>query len=329
MQTAAAQGHFEVVEELLKRGANVNACTAHRQFMRGTALPVACETGKDDIVALLLEYNANPDLGARTDTSPLTAAARRGEDQILRHLIKAKPKTNVLGGPDHASPLIHVAGSASANSVRLLLKAGAEVNLPDMDGNTALIMASSRGDKSCVEVLLNSGADLTFTNDIPPDNINALQAAAQSGHLECLEILVNRISVILDKLRPTTDFAVKAKVQPSADMGLQCELDPSPRPVPREELKPIGDFGAQCDMKIIADATVQCEILPPKSFFAPPFLSRLMDRSEQAEADNIDLQNLVVLVENAEERNLTSKPKKATWRKVPVSLSLLDHRHGP
>lgn len=43
IQAAAAQGHYEVVEELLKRGADVNALTTNENFAEGTALQGATE----------------------------------------------------------------------------------------------------------------------------------------------------------------------------------------------------------------------------------------------------------------------------------------------
>ena len=316
LQTASAHGHYQVVEELLKRGANVNAFTTNRYFKQGTSLQAACETGKDDIVAILLENGADPDLGAGPDSAPLIAAARRGEDQILRHLIMAKPRTNFLGGPDQSSPLIYAAGSASANSVRLLLKAGAEVNLPDKEGNTALIMASSRGDRNCVEELLKSGADVTLTNDIPP-NINALSAAVQSGNLECLDLLVNKVSLILNQLKPTMDFAAMAKVELCTDAGIQCQLEPTWRGIPAEKLRPTADSKIQCEMKLLAEAGVQCDMLPPEAFFSPPFEQSSLDQSIQIDAEDIDLQNLSASLEEPDGKEL-SKQKKA-WRKVPVS----------
>ncbi|KXJ90259.1 ankyrin repeat-containing domain protein, partial [Microdochium bolleyi] len=50
LQIAAAEGHYGVVEELLKHNADVNACTTNENFPAGTALQGACEASRTEIV---------------------------------------------------------------------------------------------------------------------------------------------------------------------------------------------------------------------------------------------------------------------------------------
>jgi hypothetical protein len=115
-------------------------------------------------------------------------------------------------------------------------------------------MASSRGDRNCVEVLLNHGVDITLKNDIPPDNINARQAAVQSGDIGCLEILFHKVSGILKKLKPTMDFRSENQTRALRRLGSAVQTGSSPRPIPPEELKPTEDFALQCEIKIKTDA---------------------------------------------------------------------------
>ncbi|KAL7953358.1 hypothetical protein V8C34DRAFT_321248 [Trichoderma compactum] len=237
LQTAAAEGHYEIVQELINRGAEVNACTQNANFAAGTALQGACESSKSDIVSLLLEKSANPNLGLGTDSPPILAACQRGEAHILEMLVNAKADVDVFGGYDSSTPLINAAAYLPKESLQVLLNAGADINLPDNDGDTALIVAAARGDVEAVTFLLDNGADIMHSSK---RDMNALQTAfaatQQSGDEEqdgfvgssneqwqCLGVLVNRVTVLLDALKTAADsgnVALESVIR-SANMSKQ------------------------------------------------------------------------------------------------------------
>lgn len=194
LQIAAGQGHKEIVEELLQHGANVNALTENPNFPQGSAMQAACESGRLEIVQLLLEHGANPNNGSGIDSPPIIAAARRGEAEILDVLVKAGADLNIFGGPDKSTPLINAAAFLPTTSLRTLLDAGADINLADEDGDTALIISAFRGDVEAVEFLLENDADIMHFNN---ENINALIAAYQNEQSECLEKLIVACSAVL------------------------------------------------------------------------------------------------------------------------------------
>jgi len=82
-----------------------------------------------DIVELLLEYGANPNVGGR-DSSLHMAVRRRLRDMT-----------------------------------ELLLKKGADPNVRDIDGNTPLHTAVAVGDPEIVELLIRYGADVNARNN--------------------------------------------------------------------------------------------------------------------------------------------------------------------
>ncbi|KAI1104890.1 hypothetical protein F4804DRAFT_169711 [Jackrogersella minutella] len=234
IQTAAAEGHYDVVVELLNNGADVNAFTKNDNFDAGTAIQGACEAGRADIVSLLLEHNADPNLGGGTDAPPLLAAAMRAEEDILELLVKAKAQLDVIGGVGtSATPLISAAAYMPQSSLQLMLDAGADINLSDNDGDTPLIVAASRGDEEAVSFLLDSGADIMHSNK---SGMNALQAALDNDNEECLKVLVGRVSILFEALKTSMDSGnaeVTSVVRSAFSKPQALSYDDEPQPIPR------------------------------------------------------------------------------------------------
>lgn len=197
IQTAAEEGHINVVEELIKWNADVNAFAPDETLLCGTALQAACENSKLDIVRLLLRYGANPNLGGGEYSPPIIAASRFGDEKVLEALILAKANLDAIGGEDESSALIYATECHPVSSLKLLVKARANVNLANASGNTALIVACEIGDEETVKLLLDNDADITRSNK---KGANALQTAVESVSWGCLELLVDHVSTLLGAL---------------------------------------------------------------------------------------------------------------------------------
>lgn len=203
LQTAASEGHYAIVKELLGRGANVNAFTTSERFPEGTALQAATEAGWKDIVSLLLEHGADPNLGGGPDAPPILAAAVYGNSEILDLLVDKKANVNVHGGEDKSTPLINAVEQIfGTKSLDKLLDAGADINATNRDGETALIVAAREGDRSAVRLLLKRGADVMhFSNN----GTNALKAALAEDQTSCLKVLISHVSKIMLALKSAMD----------------------------------------------------------------------------------------------------------------------------
>ncbi len=118
---AAAKGYTDIVELLIKAGANVNAINPDEYY---TALIFAAQKSYPRIVNLLLEAGADVDFADINGKTPLMRAAEAG----------------------------------CIENVNLLLAAGAEVNEADNQGNTALIFAAKKGHQQITDLLLQAGA---------------------------------------------------------------------------------------------------------------------------------------------------------------------------
>jgi ankyrin repeat protein len=79
---AASNGNIEMVENLLYKGANINAKTEKGN----TALIVAVENGQNDTVEFLLEEGANVNAKNNDGETALVRAAKRGETEIVNLL---------------------------------------------------------------------------------------------------------------------------------------------------------------------------------------------------------------------------------------------------
>ena len=102
---------------------------------------------------------------------------------VVRALVEvgAKPSARVQGTP----PLTLAVSANCEETVRFLLKSGADVNAADDQGMTALMQAAGWGHASMVQLLLENGADPEARNK---QGQTAWGLAAVGQHQEVAEI---------------------------------------------------------------------------------------------------------------------------------------------
>jgi uncharacterized protein len=147
------------VQALLKAGVD----TAALESGRYDAVTIAAVADDEETLRLLLAGGASAKLvTSRYDGTALIAAAHLGHDGVVRQLIAA-------GAPvDHVNNLHWTAlieaivlgdgGPRHQATVRALLKAGANTQLSDRNGQTPLALARARGYEPMVQALLAAGA---------------------------------------------------------------------------------------------------------------------------------------------------------------------------
>ena len=148
----------EILSCLIRIGADVNACANNG----GTPLMIAAVKGDINTVSSLVKFGANVDLQGKAGHTALHHAVLGPQAsicEILSCLIKSGADVNAHTFHKE-TPLMLASDEGHVNVVAFLIEHGADVDLQDKDGNTALHYAARCSDffPEIVEMLLNLGA---------------------------------------------------------------------------------------------------------------------------------------------------------------------------
>lgn len=117
---------------------------------------------------------------------PLCIAANEGDDECVRLLLDAGAKVE-LSGVMGRTALHYAAYRASARKVQHLIQTGADVNAEDERGYTPLHLAVLVGDEACTRLLLEAGSNADAGT---LDGFTPLHLAANQGRADIAELLL-------------------------------------------------------------------------------------------------------------------------------------------
>ncbi|XP_073332737.1 oxysterol-binding protein-related protein 1 isoform X1 [Pagrus major] len=148
-------GHKDVVEELLKAGADVNL----PNNIGDTPLHKAAFTGRKEVVMLLLHYDACATVINGTAQIPKDVT----QNPEIRSMLEAAERTEERKLEEE---LLEAAREGNLSTLTQLLsrKKPPDINCTDLLGNTPLHSAAYRGQKQCALKLLRSGASPDIKN---------------------------------------------------------------------------------------------------------------------------------------------------------------------
>jgi uncharacterized protein len=158
---AMERGNMTIINDLLRAGADVNAIS------RSTLLYVAAINGHIDVVRKLIDAKVDVNKGdvlsgvISCGSQVLNIEAR---NQLVEILLKAGAKVDMLG-QDDTFPLEFAVSRGLTQIVKMLLAAGANVNIPVKhirlgDTLTPLMIAARSGHDDIFDILMEAGADI-------------------------------------------------------------------------------------------------------------------------------------------------------------------------
>jgi hypothetical protein len=159
MYFAARHGNVPAVRALLKSGVDIDEEVLEGDF---TALQTAVAWQSPEVVKLLIDAGADVNKWDKLDV-------------------------------DVSMPALHLAAEkGNAMITMLLIKAGAEVNLADMEGKTPLWFAVAEHNMQTVSMLVRSGADVNIS-PYDEDDKSPMEMAKCEGMMELLRLAPSRI----------------------------------------------------------------------------------------------------------------------------------------
>ena len=211
---------FEVIQELVKHGADLNASShqgitpmlmaamrnrkdimsllekagADKEAAEKWRLAEAASTGNSEAVVALIQKGISinsEDVWGRT---PLIAAIGKNQLELFDQLIALGADPNHASKKDGSTPLIASTGEGKELIFRKLLAARVDLNYQDKDGSTALMYAAKSGAWWTVQELLKAGAS-TELRDRHGDPIIVSMLRYQQGlsvdQINALKLLID------------------------------------------------------------------------------------------------------------------------------------------
>ena len=161
LMEACRRCRANVVTFLIEHGAEVNA----RDQSGRTPLMEACKHCRANVVTFLIEHGAEVNARDQSGHTPLMEACSHGEESAVTFLIEhgadVDPQDN-----DEETALHHAVYSdcESLEILSCLILKGLDVNACESDGRSPLMIASVRGKVNSVAFLLEHGANVNLQN---------------------------------------------------------------------------------------------------------------------------------------------------------------------
>jgi ankyrin repeat protein len=198
LHISAFNNKIEIMEFLLAQQHLVNSEFLDAVESDGsTALHYATNEGYFEIVKMLVNAGANIDIPDNQKNTPLHISAFNNKIEIMEFLIakqlQVNPESLNAKGEDYGWTALHHASiMGNFENGKMLVMAGASIDIPDNDGNTPLHLAAYHNRIEIVEFLIAVQLQVNpkSLNTKGENGCTALHCASEQGNLEIVKMLV-------------------------------------------------------------------------------------------------------------------------------------------
>lgn len=180
---ASLTGHHDIVATLLASRKDV---FEQEKEQLTIALLAATQGCSSEVVGILLDAGADPNLHVNEDMDPLWYAAWKGDPEIVNKLLDAGAEVD--SGRKYGNALQEAAASGSLEVAGVLIAAGADIDARGGTAGSAINAAAWRGYYDIVELLLTMGATIRFNDD---KFGGALALAESMGHTKVVDLILD------------------------------------------------------------------------------------------------------------------------------------------
>ena len=186
-------GSRDITNLFIRAGADVNL-----PFLEGlTVLQMASMRNDANIAMKLIEAGADVNAQCESGATPLSWASCNGHIETMKILIDSGADVDLcLYGAKNQNALMQACMDGRPDAVNVLIKANANINIKDDEGNTALMLGIDIYHTDCVPLLrraakvvqnlINADVDINMRNN---EGKSALMLAAKIKHTEIVRML--------------------------------------------------------------------------------------------------------------------------------------------
>ena len=212
----AAAGNLQDCRDLIESG-----CDIHYYAADGiTAFSAAAHAGQLDVMELLSGHNVNLNPITGNDSTLLHELCIEGRPESAAFLLQHGIDVNLKRNSDGFTPLIIAEKMGEHTIAHMLLQAGADPNVQDKQGRTAVHYAAGDGDLSMLRLLMKHGGRVYYKSDY----FSPLMFAAGNGHTDIIEELINHYGADPNFCPDGTYTALTDAVQNDEYEAVHCLL---------------------------------------------------------------------------------------------------------
>ncbi|KAL8749776.1 MAG: hypothetical protein Q9199_007484 [Rusavskia elegans] len=193
LHVAVGSGHIDMVRLLVARGADIEAVTRYDDDFEHALKPLhrAVKEGRLAMVICLLSLHANIEARSESQKTPLMWAVRRGDSEVVRYLLDRGACVWKLD--QFSRTVLHLAARAQQPAnLRAVLDFGADIVARDGSGKTALhLTVNDSGSRmtECIDILVDNGVGV---DEKDFESETALHIASRKGNSVAAEHLIRK-----------------------------------------------------------------------------------------------------------------------------------------